>query len=215
MADEKKPSSISYEDLTSDHKEINLDNYNEQEDLAKRAEELIQQELQRVSGISVAVPTDDKKVDLERYREEKKEFVGKDNLLQLARNGANTFTMFDKLIEELAEESASMKFDRDFNQSVLQILDNSKNSKARAQVLKLIGDMLMDKRELARNEVVNLHSKKMQAVFNYLLGQVKTALEQTVEISPELAELFWSQVQKNLHNFEENAEQIMAKVEED
>jgi len=93
--------------------------------------------------------------------------------------------------------------------------DIVKTSKARAQIIKMISDMVLTKRELAKSNIVNLRGKKMQAVFKLLINIVKDSIESTPEIEPEQRELFFSNLNKNLQEFEDRAEEVMGKVEED
>ena len=211
------------------YKEIDLDNLENDEELKRKAEALIEQEVSKNSSfnssynqpvipttIHGSVPTPSQKIDTEKYKSEKNNFIIEDNLLKMIREGSNSFALLDKVIEEIAEESASLKFDRTFSESLFALAgENTKVSKARAHILKTIGDLLVTKRELAKNDVINLKGKRMQAVFKYFMTVIKTSIDQTESILPEQKELFWSNLQKNLVDFEENAEKVMAKVEEE
>lgn len=221
MADDSKK-------LDADYQEIDLDSLENNEDLKKKAEALIEQELAKSLGVTptqtafipVATPVPQNvqhsKVDVEKYKAEKQNFITEDNLLKMIREGSNSFALLDKVIEEIAEESASLKFDRNFSENIMSLLgDGTKVSKTRAQILKVIGDLLVTKRELAKNDVINLKGKRMQSVFKYFMTVIKSSLDQTEAILPEQKELFWSNLQKNLANFEENAEKVMSRVEED
>lgn len=149
----------------------------------------------------------------EEIKQQKRDFIADDNLLKIVRRGSNSFELLDKLIEEIAEETASMKFDRSFNEG--RSGDTVKISKQRAIVLKTIADLIVTKRELAQNEVLNLKGKKMQAVFKFLIGLVRDSLSQVEGVSDEQKELFFIRLQKNLVNFEDRATEIADKVEAD
>jgi hypothetical protein len=150
---------------------------------------------------------------VEEIRQQKRDYIADDNLLKIVRRGSNSFELLDKLIEEIAEETASMKFDRTFNEG--RGADTIKISKQRAVVLKTIADLIVTKRELAQNEVLNLKGKKMQAVFKFLIGLVRDSLAQVEGVTDEQKELFFIRLQKNLVNFEDRATEIADKIEAD
>lgn len=204
----KKP-----QQMESDYAEINVDDPNAEEILRNRAEALIQEELRKSGPLAVATAATPPDMDPDVVRKERQEAISQDGLLRQIRGGSNSFALLDSVIEEIAVEVASMKFERGLHEKRLQ--DTSKVSKARSQVLKMIGDLLVTKKELARQNVINLRSKKMQAVFKYLVGIVKETIENTEEIEPEQRELFFSNLQKQLVDFEDRAEEIMAKIEEE
>lgn len=206
-------------------------------DLKAKAEEIIQEELKRqqqkasqtiasalhpvqqskpkfeyTSGNQPQVVENPPEVT-EEIRQQKRDFIAEDNLLKIVRRGSNSFELLDKLIEEIAEETASMKFDRSYNEG--KGADTIKISKQRAIVLKSIADLIVTKRELAQNEVLNLKGKKMQAVFKFLIGLVRDSLAQVEGITDEQKELFFIRLQKNLVNFEERATDIADKIEAD
>jgi hypothetical protein len=150
---------------------------------------------------------------VEEIRQQKRDYIADDNLLRIVRKGSNSFELLDKLIEEIAEETASMKFDRVFNEG--KTADTIKISKQRALILKSIADLIVTKRELAQNEVLNLKGAKMQAVFKFLIGLVRDSLAQVEGVTDEQKELFFMRLQKNLVNFEDRATEIADKVEAD
>jgi hypothetical protein len=207
------------------------------EDLKSRAEEIIQQELQRQKSVSNSLAASIKiespssppvKFEfnnkseqnlpvppeiVEDIRQQKRDFLAEDNLLKLVRRGSNSFEVLDKLIEEIAEETASMKFDRAFNEG--KSIDTVKIAKQRSLILKSIADLIVVKRELAQGEVINLKGKKMQAVFKFLIGIVRDSLAQVEGITDEQKELFFIRLQKNLVDFEDKANEVAEKVEAD
>jgi len=209
MSDGKKPKG-----LESDYDEIDVDDPNAEEALKNRAEALIQAELRKSSPVAIATNASAAPpIDPEVTRRERQEAISQDLLLKMIREGSNSFALLDSVIEEIAIETASMKYERGLTEKRLQ--DTTKVSKARSQVLKMIGDLLVTKKELARQNIINLRSKKMQAVFKYLIGIVRETIENTHEISPEQRELFFANLQKSLIEFEDRAEEIMSKIEEE
>ena len=209
MADGKKPPQGS----EPDYAEIDVDDPNAEELLKNRAEALIQAELRKTNPVAIATTGNAPAMDPDEVRRERQDAISQDLLLKQIRDGSNSFALLDSVIEEIAIEVASMKFERGLTEKRLQ--DTTKVSKARSQVLKMIGDLLVTKKELARQNVINLRSKKMQAVFKYLIGVVRETIENTQEISPEQRELFFANLQKSLMEFEDRAEEIMAKIEDE
>jgi hypothetical protein len=208
MSDGKKPQ------LDSDYAEISVDDPNAEEVLRNRAEALIQAELRKTNPIAVASSNSTPPgMDPDTVRKERQDAISQDALLKQIREGSNSFALLDSVIEEIAIEVASMKFERGLNERRMQ--DTTKTSKGRAQILKMIGDLLVTKKELARQNVINLRSKKMQSVFKFLIGVVRETIETTPEIQPEQRELFFANLQKALIDFEDRAEDIMSKIEDE
>lgn len=232
--DKKKPS------IDPNYTEFEVESEEGMADLKARAEEIIQQELQRQKSVSSSIAAaikiehpskPDAKFEftsankpteqnmpvpvevVEEIRQQKRDYLAEDNLLKLVRRGSNSFEVLDKLIEEIAEETASMKFDRTFNEG--KSADTVKIAKQRALILKSIADLIVTKRELAQSEVLNLKGKKMQAVFKFLIGIVRDSLAQVEGINDEQKELFFIRLQKNLINFEDRANEVADKVEAD
>lgn len=235
MPDDKKKPTVdpNYVDFEVESGE-NLD------DLKAKAEAIIQEELKRqqqkaaqtltssiqpiakqpskpsfefASGNNQPVVVENPPEVVEEIRQQKRDFIADDNLLKIVRRGSNSFELLDKLIEEIAEETASMKFDRSHNEG--RGSDTVKISKQRAVVLKTIADLIVTKRELAQSEVLNLKGKKMQAVFKFLIGLVRDSLTQVEGVTDEQKELFFIRLQKNLVNFEDRATEIADKIEAD
>jgi hypothetical protein len=238
MPDNKKPQ------IDSNYTEFEVESADDIADLKAKAEEIIQQELKRQQtihqGISAAIKVentpkqrlrdpDGKWIStteanfaqvvapppevVEEVRQQKRDYIADDNLLKIVRRGSNSFELLDKLIEEIAEETASMKFDRSHNEG--KTADTVKISKQRSLILKSIADLIVIKRELAQNEVLNLKGAKMQAVFKFLIGLVRDSLAQVEGVTDEQKELFFMRLQKNLVNFEERATEVADKVEAD
>lgn len=235
--DKKKPS------IDPNYTEFEVESEDGMADLKARAEAIIQQELQKqkstasasiAAAIKVETPT---KVPakfeftsgnkpspyeqnlpvptevVEEIRQQKRDYLATDNLLKIVRGGSNSFEVLDKLIEEIAEETASMKFDRTFNEG--KTAETIKISKQRSLILKSIADLVVIKRELAQSEVLNLKGKKMQAVFKFLIGIVRDSLAQVEGVTDEQKELFFIRLQKNLVDFEDRANDVADKVEAD
>lgn len=202
MSDDKKP--------VVEFEEIDVDTGSQQ--LKHRAEALIRQEMARKSLTPVLTTTSGPSLDPEKLMQERRDAIAEDPLMELVRKGASSFQVLDQLIEEIAVESASLKFERNVQER--QLLETTRTSKARAQVLKMIGDLLETKRELATQEVINLRSKKMQSVFRYIITIVKISMDEVTQITQEQKELFFNRLTQNMHNFEDEAEKVMSKIED-
>lgn len=198
----KKPEDVNFT-------EVDIDSY--QPDEIKRAEDIINSQVDKTPYVPVA--SNKPEIDQKKHRKEKDDFIHNDDLLKLIQQGANSFNLLDKIMEEAAMDTAALKFDRQHSDNYL--FDSTKVIKARGASLKLLSDLIISKKELARDTTVNLKSKKLTAVFDYFLQIMKTSLAQTDGISPEQRELFFSIFQKNMENFEDEAERIMKKVDED
>ena len=203
MADDKKPEFI----------EVDVDT--SRQELKQRAEALIQEELAKQSANPAPViisTTQRPSLDAEQLMQERRNAISEDPLIMLIRKGANSFQVLDQIIEDIATESASLKFERNVQER--QLIETTRTSKARSQTLKLIGELLETKRDLATREIINLRSKKMQAVFKFLITVVKVSMDEVTEISAEQKELFFNRLGKNMHNFEDEAEKVMSRIED-
>jgi len=134
----------------------------------------------------------------------KDEVIKRDALLRGMLNDDGVFDLLDVVLAEMAEEGASLKYERikkEFNDE-----STDRISLRRANILKMISDSLIQKRNLALNDLVNLRSPQWQVVFKQLMDRVQqTFLD--LEYSSEQVELFFQKLQGNLEGFEEDTEQ--------
>lgn len=134
----------------------------------------------------------------------KDEVIKRDALLRGMLNDDGVFDLLDVVLAEMAEEGASLKYERikkEFNDEATDRI-----SLRRANILKMISDSLIQKRNLALNDLVNLKSPQWQVVFKQLMDRVQqTFLD--LEYSSEQVELFFQKLQGNLEGFEEDTEQ--------
>jgi len=134
----------------------------------------------------------------------KDEVIKRDALLRGMLNDDGVFDLLDVVLAEMAEEGASLKYERikkEFNDE-----STDRISLRRANILKMISDSLIQKRNLALNDLVNLRSPQWQIVFKQLMDRVQqTFLD--LEYSSEQVELFFQKLQGNLEGFEEDTEQ--------
>ena len=134
---------------------------------------------------------------------DKKDIVKEDNLLKGIIEDAGVFELMDIVLAELAEESASLKYERlkkEFNDE-----STDRISLRRSNILKMINDSLVQKRNLALNDLVNLRSPQWQLVFENLMDKIKKTFAD-LDYASEQEELFFQKLQSNLEGFEEETE---------
>jgi len=134
----------------------------------------------------------------------KDEVIKRDALLRGMLNDDGVFDLLDVVLAEMAEEGASLKYERikkEFNDEATDRI-----SLRRANILKMISDSLIQKRNLALNDLVNLKSPQWQVVFKQLMDRVQQTFVD-LEYSSEQVELFFQKLQGNLEGFEEDTEQ--------
>ena len=134
----------------------------------------------------------------------KDEILKNDKLLRGMVNEDGVFDLLDVVLAEMAEEGASLKYERikkEFNEEATDRI-----SLRRANILKMIGDSLIQKRNLALNDLVNLRSPQWQVVFKQLMDRVQQTFTD-LGYSSEQVELFFQKLQGNLEGFEEETEQ--------
>jgi len=132
------------------------------------------------------------------------EIIEQDLLLKGMLNDEGVFDLLDVVLAEMAEEGASLKYERikkEFNDEATDRI-----SLRRANILKMISDSLIQKRNLALNDLVNLKSPQWQVVFKQLMDRVQQTFVD-LEYSSEQVELFFQKLQGNLEGFEEDTEQ--------
>lgn len=158
------------------------------------------------------------KTDQDPYRDQKtvqteSYYLGKDRLLAAVRSGQGTFEIIDQVVEEIIEETVNLKIERIKN--VDDERGSVNTSYKRAQLLKFIAELTMQKRVMAQKEIINLRGPKLQAVFDHLIGIVKTSLNDCGMFTVESQELFFQKFRDNMASFESEAEKIMKEIEVD
>ena len=134
---------------------------------------------------------------------DKKDIIKDDILLKGILDDAGVFNLMDMVLAELAEESASLKYERikkEFNDE-----STDRISLRRSNILKMINDSLVQKRNLALNDLINLRSPQWQVVFENLMDKIRLTFVD-LEYPSEQEELFFQKLQNNLEGFEEETE---------
>lgn len=137
---------------------------------------------------------------------DKKSIISEDNLLKALMADDNTFELLDIVIAELAEEGASLKYERIKKEFEDEPTDRI--SLRRANILKMVNDALIQKRNLALNDFINLRSPQWQVVFGELMDRIRLTFDD-LGYSSEQMELFFENLQNRLENFEEDTEMIL------
>ena len=133
----------------------------------------------------------------------KQEVMKEDALIQGILNDGNVFELLDLVLAELAEEGASLKYERLKREQ--EDKETDRISLRRANILKMVSDALVQKRNLALNDLVNLRSPQWRIVFEELMGKISQSLKD-VGFTSEQEELFFQKLQTNLEGFEEVTE---------
>lgn len=135
---------------------------------------------------------------------EKNEILKDDPLLNGIMNESGVFELLDLVVAEMMEESASLKYER--IKKEFKDEETDRISLRRANILKMIGDALIQKRNLALNDFVNLRSPQWQIVFDSLMIRIRQTFDD-LNFSSEQTELFFQKLTNNLEGFEEITEQ--------
>ena len=134
---------------------------------------------------------------------DKKSIIKEDPLLKGLMGDEGTFDLLDIVIAEMAEEGASLKYERIKKEFENQATDRI--SLRRTNILKMIADAIIQKRNLALADFVNLRSPQWQVVFAELMDKVRLTFKE-LGYSSEQMELFFEKLESNLEGFEENTE---------
>jgi len=134
----------------------------------------------------------------------KAEVLKDDAVVKGLLNDDGIFDLVSAVLLELAEEGASLKYERIKLENQDQPTDRI--SVRRAQILKTITDTLVQRRNIALNDFVNLKSPQWQVIFGHLMNKIRQTFIDLV-YNTEQIELFFQTLQNNLEGFEEEAEQ--------
>jgi len=129
--------------------------------------------------------------------------VEKDDLVNAIVDGSGTFELLDMVIKELAEDCAQLKYER--IKKVHDEKDIERIVLRHANILKMVSESLIQKRNLVLNDIINLKSPQWQMVHGEFLKRIKQTLID-LRYSSEQIELFFDKLTKNLEGFEEQTE---------
>lgn len=146
-----------------------------------------------------------KNVEMEEF------YSDSDNILTALRSGANAYEVLEKVAEEMFSEASNIKLER------AKLVDSNKStvntSHKRTQILKSAADLIIQKRALAQKEIINVRGERFKAIFNYLFSRIRKSLDDCGMFTIEQKQLYLDALQRNLHGFEEEAEEIMRNID--
>jgi len=123
----------------------------------------------------------------------KKDVIETDAILDVARKTPDSSDLLSRVIEGLAEESASLAFERAEaerkGESTAQI------SIKRVQALKAVGDTWLKKKEITSSKGVDLESTAFKTVFSHIAETFRKACDES-GIRPEMAESIFAEFGK-------------------
>jgi hypothetical protein len=113
--------------------------------------------------------------DAKDLQEEKRKFLNQDELLKLAKENPNDDGILDSLIAGLAEEAASLSFERKKRES--QNKETSQISLRRVNTLKALSEIFIKKKDQQQSAVIDLKSPQFFVLFVFLCETFKECME--------------------------------------
>jgi hypothetical protein len=113
--------------------------------------------------------------DAVQLQEEKRKFFEQDELLKLAKENPDDDGLLDSLITGLAEEAASLSFERQRREA--QNKETSQISLRRVGTLKAMSEIFLKKKEQKQSAVIDLKSPQFFVLFVYLCETFKECME--------------------------------------
>lgn len=104
----------------------------------------------------------------------KREFLERDELIQLAKENPDDEKVLSFILEGLAEESASLSFERAQKESRNQ--ETSQISLRRVNSLKAMAEIYLKKKEQASSRIIDLKSPEFAILFGYLVSTFKECM---------------------------------------
>jgi hypothetical protein len=143
------------------------------------------------ASIQAAQPLPNATVSSIRTR--RKDVIETDEVLEVARKSPDSSDLLSRVIEGLAEESASLAFERAEaerrGESTAQI------SIKRVQALKAVGDTWLKKKEIISSKGVDLESPAFKIIFSHIAETFRKACDDS-GLRPEMAESVFAEFGK-------------------
>jgi len=130
--------------------------------------------------------------------------IKSDNLVQAILEGSGTFELIDIIVAELAKDSAHLDQERVRQSNEKKTIDRV--VKYRSSVLKMIVETLVQKRNLALSEIINLRSPQWLSVMDSFIKKIKQTF-MDLNFADEQIDLFFEKLKVNMEGFEEETEQ--------
>lgn len=129
--------------------------------------------------------------------EAKEHHLNNDALTGIISVDPDDGNVLDTVMRELAQEAASLEFERKEAERLGN--DTSTYSLRRARILQSIGDMHLQRKKMAESGGVDLDSKGFEAVFAYTLETLREAMKDS-GARGELIETVFARIGKILEN---------------
>ena len=127
--------------------------------------------------------------------EAKERHLDNDRITNLISTDSNDDSVLDAVMQELAQEAASLEFER--KEAEREGRDTSTYSLRRSRILQAIGDMHLQRKKLVGEGGVDLDSKGFEAVFAFTLETFRSAMLAS-GIRMELIETTFAKISKSL-----------------
>lgn len=127
----------------------------------------------------------------------KKDKMKKDGVSVAVNNNLDSSDVLDSVIKGLAEETASLAFERE--QAEKRGEPTSQISLRRVNALRAVGDTWLKKRELSSSKSLDLESKSFQIVFGHIAETFRKACDEA-GVRPEMAETIFANFAKSVDN---------------
>ena len=106
----------------------------------------------------------------------KQKFLDRDDLIRLAKENPEDDKVLSLILEGLAEESASLSFERAQREARNQ--ETSQISLRRVNALKSMAEIYLKKKEQASSRVIDLKSNEFFILFAHIVGTFKDVMQQ-------------------------------------
>jgi hypothetical protein len=123
-------------------------------------------------------------------------FVDDDPLLSSVRQNPEGSTVLDFVITGLAEEAASLSFER--TEAERRGEETSQISIRKINALKAVGDTWIKRKEQLSNGAVDLDSPAFKRVFEFIMDTFRETLSVDVQVRPEMIETIFTAFSRRL-----------------
>jgi len=123
----------------------------------------------------------------------RKDVIETDAIVDVARRTPDSSDLLSRVIEGLAEETASLAFER--SEAERRGESTAQISIKRVQALKAVGDTWLKKKEITSSKGVDLESSAFKIVFSHIAETFRRACDES-GIRPEMAESIFAEFGK-------------------
>jgi len=125
----------------------------------------------------------------------KSDHLKDDALIKVMRDSPDSDSILDVILQQLAQEAASMEFER--LEAERNGRDTSTISLRRANILKSAGDMFLQRKKISVAGTLDLDSPAFSEVFRFMLETFRGAMVDS-GMRPELVETTFAKLSKRL-----------------